>query len=992
MTSNLSSFMPALIRRVMWCTQRITAIAAASIVMLVIGGSVLPIPTWAAPCLVPTKINEALTPIIAGSGGLTTGVSFQDNRVSADGVTYKHLTDGTEYGSLDADKAALSYATLELKDFSPSIFPNTGTMSVENPLAGNLAPGSYDKVTVGTYSFPPGNYYIDSLVILPNLGVTLTLNAGDYFIRNFIHSKQSGYFAIKTTGTVRLFIGSSFSVSGGVDINSSGNVKNLQIFLYPGATAKFGSNGSFKGLIYAPGKTACNNSATNTCITFNDAHEITGSILSNSTVTIGGFNTINFSSAIRSAIGSIEVPGCTTGPDHYELSLPASGISCLTSPVTVTACKTATAPCTSADTSASGTSVTLETTAGTLGATDLTFDATGKAATTLSYPAASNDAKATVKLKSPTGTVKCCQDGSCADSTAASCTETFKTAKLIFSASATGDAVSLPNVTSACKDHPTSATYYLRSVQSGTTTGACVVAPINSSVTKKIRFGYQCNNPASCSTDSAMAVNSTTISSNANGANTNTQDVSLDFDANGSAKITFDYFNDAGKVTLFATLPADNTVLSALSTEATFIVAPAKFALSGIPAAPLTAGDPFNITVTAQNACNSTTPSFGKETTAATATLTSSNPTPAIGNASDISATLAGFTNGAASTNLTWLEVGKVDLTATTSNYLGSTLNVTGKQTGVGRFRPAYFDVTQTLDCAKFNYAGQPFKLVTVTAKNSSGHTTKNHTGTYVDPISKVSTSGYAKDVTLSTVPFPETTPPIVLYGGFTDTTNKIVADVFKDGVANATPIYAFPDKLIAPEQIALRATDTDTRNESNTADIAAVSSKGHAEPNTIIRSGRLILFNAWGSAKANLQMPLQAQYWSGKSWVINSDDSCTTLPANAFARSGTLAEKTSVASAVTLAGGNATATLSAPTDAASGSVDIALNLGSSAEDQSCLSRPSPLPTSTGARVPWLRSRNGDCATTYDKDPWARATFGIYSPETRRLIYVQDVF
>ncbi|WP_319239729.1 hypothetical protein [uncultured Propionivibrio sp.] len=32
--------------------------------------------------------------------------------------------------------------------------------------------------------------------------------------------------------------------------------------------------------------------------------------------------------------------------------------------------------------------------------------------------------------------------------------------------------------------------------------------------------------------------------------------------------------------------------------------------------------------VTAQNACNTTTPNFGKESTAATATLSSSNPLP----------------------------------------------------------------------------------------------------------------------------------------------------------------------------------------------------------------------------------------------------------------------------------------------------------------------------------------------------------------------------
>lgn len=136
------------------------------------------------------------------------------------------------------------------------------------------------------------------------------------------------------------------------------------------------------------------------------------------------------------------------------------------------------------------------------------------------------------------------------------------------------------------------------------------------------------------------------------------------------------------------------------------------------------------------------------------------------------------------------------------------------------------------------------------------------------------------------------------------------------------------------------------------------------------------------------LQMPVQAQYWSGKSWVINNDDSCTTLPTNAFAYSGALAGQTSVTSEVMLNGGNGNVTLSPPTNGTSGSLDIALNLGTGGSDQSCLTSHG----GSGANAPWLRSRNGNCATTDDRDPWARATFGIYSPETRRLIYVHDAF
>jgi MSHA biogenesis protein MshQ len=153
------------------------------------------------------------------------------------------------------------------------------------------------------------------------------------------------------------------------------------------------------------------------------------------------------------------------------------------------------------------------------------------------------------------------------------------------------------------------------------------------------------------------------------------------------------------------------------------------------------------------------------------------------------------------------------------------------------------------------------------------------------------------------------------------------------------------------------------------------------------MRSGRLRLSNAFGSERAALQMPVQAQYWSGNSWVINNADNCTALAANAFALSGGIAANTSAA-AVALAGGNGTLTLAAPTGAVTGSVDVAANLGTAGNDQSCLGAHG----GTAANLPWLRSQNGNCAATFDRDPSARATFGIYSPETRRSIHVRELF
>ena len=90
----------------------------------------------------------------------------------------------------------------------------------------------------------------------------------------------------------------------------------------------------------------------------------------------------------------------------------------------------------------------------------------------------------------------------------------------------------------------------------------------------------------------------------------------------------------------------------------------------------------------------------------------------------------------------------------------------------------------------------------------------------------------------------------------------------------------------------------------------------------------------------------------------------------------------------MTLANGVGTLTLTKPTTSAPASVDLAANLGNAGSDQSCLATHGGTATSQ----PWLRSQNGACAATYDRDPSARATFGLYAPETRKNVHVREQF
>jgi MSHA biogenesis protein MshQ len=180
----------------------------------------------------------------------------------------------------------------------------------------------------------------------------------------------------------------------------------------------------------------------------------------------------------------------------------------------------------------------------------------------------------------------------------------------------------------------------------------------------------------------------------------------------------------------------------------------------------------------------------------------------------------------------------------------------------------------------------------------------------------------------------------------------------------------------------------------------ADASSLGFAEGSTILRSGRLRLSNAWGSEKTALQVAVQAQYWSGKAWVLNNADNCSAVPTSAVSKSNAIDSKGATSGAMnntlsgfTLANGQANVAVSPASPTATGSLDIALNLGSGATDQSCLGGTRPAsnnPSSTA--TPWLRSQNGGCSSLWDRDPSARVTFGIYSPESTKTVHARDLF
>ncbi len=722
------------------------------------------------------------------------------------------------------------------------------------------------------------------------------------------------------------------------------------------------------------------------------------------------------------------------GPNHYELSLPTSSISCLATTATVTACADATSPCTNKYAAASGTTATLGTSAGTLGATTVTFDATGVATTTLSHPAAADGAAVTLTLSgeavAATSPRQCCPNGvSCV--AANSCSTTFNTAGLIFSASAGGAVATIPAQVAGT----TSGNFFLRAVRTSTTTKACEAALTGANT---VNFGNECNNPTTCSGSNLMSVNGgtpTTIARNNNGSVTSFTSVPMTFDANGNAQFTFNY-GDVGQVTLWANKTVNSAPLT-ISLNNAFVVRPGGFVLASNSikqtAAPQTlnpasldatdlnkfvrAGEAFSVTVTATTSGGATTPNYGRETAPESVKLTAAlvpglglTSPPPISAATGFGAFSAGVATG---TDFTWPEVGIITLTPSVKSptgYLGAG-DTTGTTTGnVGRFIPNHFTLTagslrnRPVACVSdpgFTYVGEPLRATfTLTAKNVGGTTTSN----YVTALTAANTFAKLAGTDPTKFGFGAVDLPVLPATPTALTAKLAVASATSSGTSwtagAATFTADLPLTRAAPEGpyesfylgaipadndgVTLLAADLtlDTDVPANTNDRVSIGS------NTKIRFGRLFVPNTYGTEKRDLTVPVEAQYWSGAFWQRNVLDSCPNVIASNITLgnyTGALTRTnlgTSHVSISAFSQGLATIALTKPGPAATGSVELAVNLGTAATGSIC---PSWTATASGADRGYLRGLW--CGLNYDKDPVSRITFGV-TPS--RFIYNRE--
>lgn len=682
-------------------------------------------------------------------------------------------------------------------------------------------------------------------------------------------------------------------------------------------------------------------------------------------------------------LDNVQVEACSANIDHVRIEHSGAGVTCVREPVTIKACKDA--DCT-AQYTAGSVSLTLAPSGGWYSAAS-----GGTASDALSFTGSATryferTTTGTYVLDAASVSPTPANGVKCYVGATQTCNLVFSDAGFIVSKTTNGGEVTATDIP-ALTAGTGSDTYYLRAVKADKNTKACEAALTGAN---SVNFAYECLDPGTCYGADLMSINggtATTVARNNSGSVSSFTPVGMTFDADGNAPFTFNY-SDVGKVKLHMAKAAGGALLTALSgSMAEFIVKPSGFVLSDIkqttppnlanPGAAdasgavfVKAGEAFSVTVTAK-AGGGTAYSFGRESTLEGVTLTHALVAPSGGEPGTLDkAAIASsaFTNGVATvTDLAWNEVGIITLTPKNIDYLGTGEDVTGTASGnVGRFFPSHFATEVTDGCAagSFTYSGQPFALK-VTAKELNGGTTANYAG------------DFAKTVTLSDAG-----------GGDPGTFNPatLAAADFAAGVADMTippsVSFSYTNKPSGPGALQVRGSDADVS-----------SSLAGTEGTTALRFGRLRIFNAFGTERSNLTMPVQAQYWSGKSWVINGDDSCTTIPLGAFALTRNLSGGTTNPFAFAFAGGNGLLTLTAPGVGNVGSVDVAANLGvgSPSTDTACA---GTHPETDGAAMPWLRSRNGTCddPSTYTADPSARATFGIYPAETRRTVHVREAF
>jgi hypothetical protein len=914
-------------------------------------------------------------------------------------------------------RTALSTTTAAL---NPSSFPSFSGSANGN--TSGLPSGTYNSVAADTagFTFLGGTYYIGTLNV--NAG-SITLGPGDYFIRNG-SIPNNLVVTVSPAGPVRLFL-VGLSSRNNISLNAGGDPANLQVFLFGSGRVEFGNNFNGSGIFYSSGGGK---------FRFGEGGRLTGAVVTSDEIRFDNNAVFTYSSSTAASVAGLS--SCTAAaPSAFVVTSASSASTCAGQSVTVRAVDSAGTTITSytgtvtLSTSTGrggwgvGTGVGTLTETGTTndGAATYTFAAgdSGQAALTLTDQSADN-LTVTVNDSPSTG------------ATGTSGTIQFRDNAFVITAT---DA--LGNVPVAGRPHAMTVSLYRRDTSLATPN--CAVA--TSYAGAKNLKGWttvDASHPAGAtapSIDSGTALGTSVPASN-NVAltftagvatfNLTTSDVGKyvinlrDDSRTFASAVNIDGSSPTLTVRPFA-LAATNAVKGATTNPEGTATTGAKF---------VTAGETFATTVAAylwaagDDTNNDGTPDSGanvlNNTLAArfawpvtlSASSTSGLFTPVGGNLGTLGGTTTiaagAFVNGASvSTDLTYSEVGSIGMSTASTGYLntsgvnlsGSYLNPsTGAVARIGRFHPAGFvlssgAVTPSCTAGGQTYMGEPALGVSwvLQARNQAGGVTTNYRATTytvgtVALVAENADAGTNLGARITGLPSAAWTLGQYSVAG--------TGATFTRGSSPDGPY----DSLV----LGVSVTDADgavvSSPDMNAATAGACGAGCNAKAlngssATRVRFGRLKLSSALGAPQIDLPVPVTAQYWNGIAFVTNAQDSCTRLTNTQFAfgnyraplaACGTSGSPTG-ASGIVFSAGRATLRLSKPN--VRGSVDLTLQLGATATGSTCTAGASA--TATAASKAWLQGNWG--ASTWDRDPTARAVFGV-STATPDVIYQREIY
>ncbi|MDR1229247.1 MAG: DUF11 domain-containing protein [Azoarcus sp.] len=518
------------------------------------------------------------------------------------------------------------------------------------------------------------------------------------------------------------------------------------------------------------------------------------------------------------------------------------------------------------------------------------------------------------------------------------------------------------------------------------------------------------------------------------------------------------FYEDVGRLELFMRIAGEN---DKKNTSGEFVQKPAALALKNVSCADGTvnpgartpgdarfckAGQAFEMTVESRSVQGNATPNFGNESTGKAVFLEKTLLMPSNGDDPDLAVrSLSNFTKGTATiTNQAWEEVGIISVTprlgdksagnvVLSDDYLGAgDVPATGRRSvNIGRFYPDRFQTEigslgrmgcpPGLTCPPggFFYAGQPFELK-VRACPYGDKTCSVRLENYRDDFAAlVKLSAWA--VRGSTVKTDENPPNSAVNGGHLHPmpgqglgAAEIPAGKFVDaygegGVFSGLFNYAHAirSRPVEPVDIHIRAAEN---GRDGVSSLLAAMPANSPEAGIKVARGRIKLTSHFGAGKANLEIPLQVQFWHCDGincvWVPSATDATRIGPNTPLVDMGkraalsvSLHPSPGAAAMMSppqverleLSGGRGRIILKPGAD--TGSVGVSINLGAGAEDNAC-DHVMGYREGAASNIPWLRAWNGVCtqAQSGEADPAARASFGIYSGESHRAVHKREVY